>query len=60
MDTQTQRKTIEFDRAKVKRLRAAYTEARTQKADEFIFDGNTFVTDYAMYLLEYLDGQLES
>ncbi len=52
------RTTIQFDAAKVERLRAAYADARQRGATEFVFDGHALVTDYAMYLLEYLDGRL--
>jgi predicted GTPase len=44
-----------FDRPMVDRLRIAYETAKKEKADSFIFEGNEYLTDYARYLLEYLD-----
>ena len=46
---------ITWDRAKLKRLRRAYENAKT---DVFEFEGAEFVRGYAKYLIEYLDGIL--
>jgi hypothetical protein len=37
------------------RLRKDYEKAVNAKAERFEFDGIPLVTDYAKYLLEYLD-----
>lgn len=50
-------RTIVFDREKRDQLRKAYDFAVEQKKLQFVFDGNVFVTSYAKYMLEYLDGQ---
>jgi hypothetical protein len=40
------------------RFRKAYESAVKANKDSFTFDGNEFVTNYAKYLLEYLDMQM--
>ena len=52
--------TIVFDAAKTERLRQKYNKAKLSSVDTFTFDGNTLVTAYAGYLLEYLDTKLGS
>lgn len=44
-----------WDRAKLKRFRRAYKNAKTEV---FEFEGAEFVVGYAKYLIEYLDGLL--
>lgn len=51
-------KTLDFDIPTRERLREAYTQAVKRNADSFTFEGNVFVTDYAKYLLEFLDIKL--
>lgn len=46
---------ISFDSRMVRRLRTAYAQAQKENAEAFVFEGNTFVTAYAKYLLEYLE-----
>ena len=46
---------INFTPAKVKALRKAHEEAVKAGKDQFVFEDRDFVTDYAKYLLEYLD-----
>lgn len=41
---------------KIEELRSAYEKARTCNRESFKLDGKEFFTDYAKYLLEYLDG----
>ena len=48
--------TIAFNAAKRARLRVAYDLAFAENEFEFEFEGDTLRTDYAKYLLEYLDG----
>ena len=50
---------IKFDKPMRDRLRRAYDAAVEAKADTFVFEGNVYVTGYAKYLLEYLDGRLK-
>jgi hypothetical protein len=40
-------------------LRKEYDQAVEDNKDSFVFDGNEFVTGYAKYLLQYLDGQYD-
>lgn len=49
--------TITWTADKLKRLKGAYQQAVEATDDEFSFDGNQFVTNYAKYLIEYLEGQ---
>ena len=49
---------IEFTPALRDKLRAAYDKAVEQGAESFVFEGAPLVTDYAKYVLEYLDYQL--
>ncbi len=51
---------IEFDRKKYNKLRMAYNQALAREKDEFVFQGMDLVTDYAKYLLEYLDNRLSA
>lgn len=48
-------KTIAFTRAKLNDLRGDYQKAFHAGQDEFTFEGQTIVTAYAKYLIEYLD-----
>ena len=50
---------VEFDRQKIRRLQMTYNQAAAEAANTFEFEGYTYVTNYAKYLLEYLDGRLE-
>jgi hypothetical protein len=49
--------TIMFDKPKAQRLQKAYDAAVKAGADQFTFEGNEFVTNYAKYLLEYLKNE---
>jgi len=46
---------IEFDAAKVKRLRKEYDKAARNGDKSFTFEGNDYMTDYAKYMLQYLE-----
>lgn len=50
-------KTITFDRLKLSRLKKRYGIAREKKEESFRFEGSEFVTDYAKYLIEYLENK---
>jgi hypothetical protein len=43
-----------IDTDTAKRLRKAYQQAVKEEKEAFEFEGNTFLTKYAYYLLEYL------
>jgi hypothetical protein len=46
---------INFTHQKVIDLRRAYTQAVETEQEIFVFEGHTLLTDYAYYLLEYLE-----
>jgi hypothetical protein len=48
---------MEFTPEKKARLRCRYDEAREKKEKAFMFEENEYLTAYAGYLLEYLDGE---
>lgn len=50
---------IAFDKPMRERLRKAYVKAVDENAEQFTFEGNEYVTNYAKYLLEYLDMKLK-
>jgi hypothetical protein len=52
-------KTISFDASKYRRLKSAYELAKYCNSDEFEFDGQTYLTSYARYVLEYLKSKLK-
>jgi hypothetical protein len=45
---------IRFDADKALRLKVSYDKAIESRADQFEFEGSTFLTSYAKYVLEYL------
>ena len=47
--------TINFDKAKVTKLHEVYAQAVKGKKEQFTFENKKFHTQYAKYLLEYLD-----
>lgn len=49
----------EFDIERRERLRRDYLQAKEKKEEQFTFEDYTFVTQYAKYMLEFLDGQLD-
>lgn len=53
----SKQKMVEYTPEKRDRLRKAYDKARSYGHGTFSFDGHTYLTDYAKYLLEYLDDQ---
>jgi len=50
---------ITFTLAKYRRLKLAYDYAVKEGQEQFDFEGEVFVTAYAKYVLEYLEGKLE-
>jgi hypothetical protein len=47
---------VTYTKESVERLREGYKEAVACGKNEFVFDGKEYVTDYAKYMLEYLEG----
>ena len=51
----TQGELMAFDRRRLARLKKAYQAAQSIGANDFVFDKQTLVTDYAKYMIDYLD-----
>lgn len=51
--------TIQFTPVKLALLKMAYTNATTRGDVIFTFEGNELLTQYAKYLIEYLDSQFK-
>ena len=49
---------LSFDSKRTKRLRIAYEKATKDAKESFLFDGHEFLTDYAKYVLAYLEDRL--
>jgi hypothetical protein len=41
----------------IQELKKAYKKALEEKQESFVYEGYELVTDYAKYLLEYLEGK---
>lgn len=52
--------TVNFTREKRDALRRAYDRAAGKGQVQFMFEGREYLTGYAKYLLEYLDGQFRA
>jgi len=50
---------IVFDKEKKEKLIKAYKEALSNKQETFMFEGEATLTDYAKYLIEYLEAHLD-
>lgn len=53
------RETVTFTADKLKEFRKAYQWANAASIGQFSFDGRIYNTDYAKYLIEYLEMQLK-
>jgi hypothetical protein len=53
-------KTINWTAVKLKELKAAYDNAVKLKSDQFYLGEDLFVTAYAKYLIEYLEGKFHN
>ena len=51
---------VTFTTESVARLRERHTAALEHGEDQFTFEGNDYVTAYAGYLLQYLEGQFDA
>lgn len=49
----------QFDARKRDELRVAYNKAAAAQHESFVFEGNEWHTQYAKYMLEYLDTRFE-
>ena len=47
--------TVSFDKPKYRRLKERYNKAVERSEDQFYFEGGEYLTDYAKYVLEYLE-----
>jgi hypothetical protein len=50
---------IEFNQASLKSVKKAYAKAVEDGKDQFTWGGHEFVTNYAKYMIEYLEGQFK-
>jgi len=50
---------VSFDKAKMDQLQVAYDKAVAAGDDQFVFEGHELLTQYAKYLLEYLETKLK-
>lgn len=48
-------KQVEFNKEQYKALEKRYIEALKNKEEQFVFEGNEYLTSYAKYLLQYLE-----
>jgi hypothetical protein len=56
--TGLENKMIAFDKPKLARFKEAYSQASRKAQSSFQFEGDTFVSNYAKYLIEYIEGSL--
>lgn len=54
----TKKNYITWDHPMLIRFKARFEQAKTANESQFSFEGNEFVTDYAKYLIEYLETRL--
>ena len=50
---------IEFDRAKLARLKTAYEAAKAAKTEQFEFEGHQLLVGFAKYMIEFLETQFK-
>lgn len=48
-----------WDGPALARFKRAYARALSDKQDRFVFDGDTYLADYAKYLIEYLEDRIK-
>ena len=56
----TEQITLAFDERKLKKFRKAYNNAIARNIKIFEFDGHKFMTEYAKYMIEYVDFNLKN
>ena len=52
-------KPVTFTADSLKKFEQTYDEANVKHVDRFVFDGNEYVTGYAVYLIAHLKDVLE-
>lgn len=52
-------KMVSWDKHDLIAFKSYYYDAKTHDKKSFIFKKNTYLTDYAKYLIEYLNGQFK-
>jgi hypothetical protein len=52
--------TINFTKEKVEELRKLYNHAVENKIELFQFEGNDILTEFAKYMLQYLDSKFKN
>ena len=55
----TDYKTVNWSLTDFKYFKRAYARANNGGIEQFKFQGNDFVTGYAKYLIQYLEGQYD-
>jgi hypothetical protein len=50
--------TLTFDHPTYLKLKSEYSKAKSSNVEIFVFQGHELVTDYAKYLLEYLESKM--
>ncbi len=50
-----ERPIVTFDGEVLKRFKVAYDNAVASDSADFVFENNEFLTEYARYLIEYLE-----
>jgi hypothetical protein len=49
---------ITFDQPTYQKLKTEYSKAKSDNIEIFVFQGHELLTDYAKYLLEYLESKM--
>jgi hypothetical protein len=49
---------VTFDKPKLERLKKVYENARSDGAETFVFEGKEYLTDYAKFLIEYIEHKI--
>ena len=50
--------TITFTKQKLEKLKEQYNHSVNNKLESFIFEGQEILTDYAKYMIQYLESKL--
>ena len=51
---------INFDKQKLKELKSLYNKAVKESKDWFTYNGDEYLTTYAKYVIEYLEGKFKN
>ena len=58
MATQTEQKMVTFTPESLARFKNHYEQTVTLKNQQFDFEGNVYVVEYAKYLIQFLEGKM--